>query len=436
MFSRFRSLRMQKLPDFLFPNAMDSEFNMNNLPYGVFRKKGTNDVGRIGVAIGDKILNLHGLVQRDILHKSLGNSVLNEFMAQSPKLWDDTRSKISAILSSRFACGEKAQEEANRLYNPIFYEQRECEMLLPVNIGDYTDFYASEEHATNVGEMFRGKQNALMPNWKTLPVGYHGRASSVVVSGTDIRRPKGLFKKGEALVFGPSEELDFELELACFVGGSSDGINADINSLGDPIPLDKADSHIFGYVLMNDWSARDIQRWEYQPLGPFLGKNFGTTISPWIVTHSALKPFMTKIKHHEYEPAEYLRYRKNNCDYKSINAALDLDLEVFINGTRVTKSNPKYLYWSFPQMIAHHTVNGCNLRAGDLLGSGTISGPDRTSMGSLLELTWNKTKPLEGIDRTYIEDGDKVTITGKTSRTNNEETITIGFGSCEGVVIA
>ena len=381
-------------------------FSLDNLPYGVFRPRGSNQLGRIGVAFEDKVLDISSLVSKLSLPSSLTAPVLNAFMDESPQVWHDTRFKIRQILADTF----------QRDSLPLI-PRNSVEMLLPANIGDYTDFYASENHATNVGIMFRGKDNALMPNWKHLPVGYHGRSSSVRVSGEDVIRPKGQFKKGEEVVYGSSEELDFELELACFIGGG--------NKQGNPIPIENASSHIFGFVLMNDWSARDLQRWEYQPLGPFLGKNFHTTISPWVVPLQALEPFRIPLPSQSPQVVSYL----SNPQLKGF----DFQLNVDINGHNVSQSNPKHLYWSFEQMIAHHTVNGCNLRSGDLIASGTISGQDKGSLGSLLELSWNKSRSVKvgHNERHYLQDGDEVAITGFAEK----DGIKVGFGDCTAKIL-
>jgi fumarylacetoacetase len=302
----------------------------------------------------------------------------------------------------------------------------DVDMLLPVDIGDYTDFYSSREHATNVGAMLRGPENALMPNWLHLPVAYHGRASSVVVSGTDLYRPKGQGKPADAPapLFGPSRSLDFELEMGFFIGPG--------NELGRPIPVAQAPEHIFGMVLVNDWSARDIQAWEYQPLGPFLAKNFGTSISPWVVTMEALEPFRTAGPRQEPEPLPYLR--------SPGGWAYDIHLEVYVQGQRmeqpqrVSTSNLRFMYWNVCQQLAHHAVNGCNLRTGDLLASGTISGPTPDSFGSLLELTWRGTRPLtfpNGEQRTFLQDGDRVTMTGWCQGAGYR----VGFGEVTGKIL-
>jgi fumarylacetoacetase len=299
-------------------------------------------------------------------------------------------------------------------------------MLLPADVGDYTDFYSSREHASNVGTMLRGPDKALMPNWLHLPVAYHGRASSVVVSGTDVRRPRGQYKPeaDPAPTFGPSRSLDFELEVAAFVGPG--------NELGRPVPLGEADEHLFGLVLLNDWSARDVQAWEYVPLGPFLAKNFATSISPWVVPLEALAPFRTAGPVQDPEPLPYLR--------STGERTYDIHLEVTLQSgrmaepQRVCASNFKYLYWDLRQQLAHHTVNGCNLRPGDLLASGTISGPEPGSYGSMLELTWRGTRPLAlpgGEERRFLQDGDRVTFTGWCQGAGYR----VGFGEVTGRVL-
>jgi len=297
---------------------------------------------------------------------------------------------------------------------------------LPAQIGDYTDFYASKEHATNVGIMFRGKENALMPNWTHLPVGYHGRASSVVLSGTDVRRPQGQMKpaNSNAPLFGPSCQLDLELEMGWFIGPG--------NERGKNIALENAEEQIFGLVLVNDWSARDIQSWEYQPLGPFLAKSFATSISPWVVPLEALEPFRVAGPEQEPEPLPYLRTNKPGSF--DIHLEVNLKGEGMKNSKTISTSNFRYLYWSMAQQIAHHTVGGCNLRPGDLLASGTISGPKKEMRGSLLELTWRGTEPIEmenGEQRVWLEDGDQLTITGWCQG----EGYRIGFGEVTGRVL-
>jgi fumarylacetoacetase len=299
-------------------------------------------------------------------------------------------------------------------------------MLLPISVGDYTDFYSSKEHATNVGLMFRGADNALMPNWLHMPIGYHGRSSSIVVSGTKIRRPNGqTLPNGETQpVFAPTKALDMELETAF--------ITTDVNNLGEPISVDEAGEYIFGMVLFNDWSARDIQKWEYVPLGPFLGKSFASTMSPWIITMDALEPFKCSGPEQIVTPLPYLQQKttENSYDIK-LQAAIETE-----NGdlNLLTTSNFKYLYWTMAQQLAHHTSNGCNVRAGDLMGSGTISGPTKNSFGSMLELTWGGKEPItlkDGTTRTFFNDGDNVIIRGYCK--NNK--VRIGFGKCTGKIM-
>lgn len=298
-------------------------------------------------------------------------------------------------------------------------------MHLPARIGDYTDFYSSVDHATNVGIMFRGKDNALMPNWKHLPVGYHGRASSIVVSGTPIKRPLGQTRPDDAQppVFGPSKLMDFELEMAFFVGPS--------NQLGEPVAIENAQDHIFGMVLMNDWSARDIQKWEYVPLGPFLAKNLGTTISPWIVTMEALEPFKTANYQQDPQPMPYLRHSD------PFSFAINLEVSIKPQGSTeavVCRSNFKHMYWTMKQQLAHHTISGCNLQPGDLLASGTISGPEETSFGSMLELSWRGSRTIDlggGVTRKFLQDNDEVVIRGHCEKSG----LRIGFGECKGVLL-
>ncbi|XP_005989655.1 fumarylacetoacetase isoform X4 [Latimeria chalumnae] len=336
--------------------------------------------------------------------------------------WKEARAVLQRLLSA----SEPTLRDNNELRNRAFVPQDLAIMHLPGEIGDYTDFYSSRDHATNVGIIFRGKENALMPNWLHLPVGYHGRASSVVVSGTPIRRPVGQMRPDDTKppVFGASKLLDIELEMAFFLGPG--------NKLGEPIPVSKAHEHIFGMVLMNDWSARDVQRWEYVPLGPFLGKSFGTTISPWIIPMEALMPFVLPNPIQDPKPLPYLCH---DDPY-----TFDIKLCVAIKGAgmnkaaTICKSNFKYMYWTMKQQLAHHTVNGCNVKPGDLMASGTISGPDPESFGSMLELAWKGTKTIdlgEGHTRKFLQDGDEVTITGYCQGNGYR----IGFGQCTGEVL-
>lgn len=411
------------------PVAADSHFPIQNLPYGVFRRRGGASSPAVGVAIGDYVLDLsaleaQGLLSSPILRERLlfATGKLNPFMAQGPAVWSEARSVVSRLLRH----DEPTLRDDGQLRERVLVPMNEVEMLLPADIGDYTDFYSSREHASNVGTMLRGADNALMPNWLHLPVAYHGRASSVVVSGTNPRRPSGQTRPGNAgaPVFGPSRSLDFELEMGVFVGPG--------NELGQPISVDQAFGHLFGMVLVNDWSARDIQAWEYQPLGPFLAKNFATSISPWVVPMEALEPFRTAGPVQDPAPLSYLR--------TSEDWAFDIHLEVHLQGEkmdrpgRICGSNFKYLYWNVCQQLAHHTVNGCNLRPGDLLASGTISGPTPDSYGSLLELAWRGTKPIafpNGETRAFLQDGDRLTMIGWCQG----EGYRVGFGAVTGMIL-
>jgi fumarylacetoacetase len=405
------------LPRFLFPKGFATDFTIHNLPYGVYRTGGSEC--RIGVAIGDKIIDMKRLAEKKLVHPTLSSSTLNPFMSEKKSVWSETRHIIKHLLSDD---STSSLSRNPSLLAEVVVDQSDVEMVMPVSIGDYTDFYASEYHASNVGKIFRPNQEPLLPNWKHLPVGYHGRASSVVVSGTDIVRPCGQLKRPSGTVdFGPSEKLDFEVELGFFFGGIG-------NQLGSPIPIENASEHIFGVTLMNDWSARDIQFWEYVPLGPFLSKNFGTSISPWIVTMDALEEFKVALPQQVPEPLLYLRGSSYADDF-----LLDINIETRMNGEKISKTNSKYLYWSISQMIAHHSVSGCNLRPGDLLGSGTISAPEESGFGSLLELTWNGSKPIHvnKDSRTFVRDNDVITMTGFCEKNG----IRIGFGSCAGRVV-
>jgi fumarylacetoacetase len=410
------------------PVAPDSHFPIQNLPYGVFRRPGEPDA-RVGVAIGEQVLDLTALEGQGLLdtphlrdRRVFSAGKLNPFLAQGRPAWSEARAAISRLLRA----DEPALRDDADLKAQVLVPMGQVEMLLPVEVGDYTDFYSSREHASNVGSMFRGPDKALMPNWLHLPVAYHGRASSVVVSGTDFPRPCGQSKPegAEAPQFGPTRSLDFELEAAAVVGPG--------NELGTPVGIDQAGEHLFGMVLLNDWSARDIQAWEYVPLGPFLGKNFATSISPWVVTLDALGPFRCAGPAQDPEPLPYLR--------QSRPWSFDVRLEVYLRGAkmdrphRVCASNFKYLYWSMAQQLAHHTVNGCNLRPGDLLASGTISGPSPDSYGSMLELAWRGTRPVpfpNGEQRSFLHDGDTVTFTGWCQGDGYR----VGFGTVTGKVL-
>uniref|UniRef100_A0A914YSB4 Fumarylacetoacetase n=2 Tax=Panagrolaimus superbus TaxID=310955 RepID=A0A914YSB4_9BILA len=409
------------------PVLPDNDFPIENLPYGVFSTT-NNPVKRIGVAIGDFILDL-SVVKHFFTGPHLGKhqdvfsrETLNDFMSLSREAWIEGREVIQKLLSA----DNPELRDNEELRKKALVARGDATMHLPAEIGDYTDFYSSIHHATNVGVMFRGKDNALMPNWKWLPVGYHGRASSVVVSGTPIRRPWGQTMADGASepTFNPSRLMDFELEMAFFVGGSP-------TKLGEQIPIEEADQHIFGMVLMNDWSARDIQKWEYVPLGPFLGKSFGTTISPWIVTMEALKPFLVSNPEQDPAPLPYLRH--------SDPYTLDINLAVTIKPDggevhTVCKTNFRHLYWTLKQQLAHHTVNGCNVRAGDLLGSGTVSGPNEGEYGSMLELSWKGSKEVKlgpTQTRKFLQDQDEVNLIGYCEKDGKR----LGFGPCSGKLV-
>ena len=399
-------------------------FPLENLPYGVVRIAGA---ARPAVRIGDWVLDLRAVEAAGLLDDALGNhrpfqaDTLNAFMTLGRAVWTAVRKRLQALLSGEDA---RLKDDAG-LREQALHPTGSVQVMMPVEVGDYTDFYSSREHATNVGTMFRGAENALMPNWTHLPVGYHGRASSIVASGHGVVRPLGQQKPpdADAPVFGPSKRLDFELEMGFFIGPG--------NPLGTPVPIEEAESHIFGLVLVNDWSARDIQAWEYVPLGPFLGKNFLTTISPWIVPLEALEPFRVPAPAQEPAPLPYLR--------QPAPGAFDIRLEATIQTPQmqepftICQSNTRHLYWTMAQQLAHHTVNGCNLRTGDLLASGTISGPTPDAYGSMLELAWKGEKPItlpSGETRVFLQDGDRLTLEAFAEK----DGLRIGFGACTGVV--
>ncbi|CAG7731304.1 unnamed protein product [Allacma fusca] len=417
---------MEKMASFV-EYGPECEFPIENLPYGIFSTV-DNQKPRPGVAIGDKVLDLSvvkGLFTGPLLSKNqhvFEQENLNALMGLGKSSWDECRQTLQRILSA-----SESVLRDSPLCQSALVNQADVTMHLPAKIGDYTDFYSSIEHATNVGTMFRGKDNALMPNWKHLPVGYHGRASSVVVSGTPVRRPLGQScpVEGQPPVFGPCKLLDIELEMAFFVGNGT--------ALGEPIPIEKTADHIFGLVLMNDWSARDIQKWEYVPLGPFLAKNFATTISPWVVPLAALDPFKTaNYSQVDPQPLPYLRHEDP--------FTFDIPLSVAIKPedsseeTIICESNFKNMYWTMKQQLAHHTISGCNMNPGDLLASGTISGSDPKSYGSMLELSWRGTKPIslrDGSTRSFLRDGDQVIIRGHAQSKGYR----VGFGECSGIIL-
>jgi len=406
--------------------AADSQFPIQNLPYGVFMTQADRQ-SRAGVAIGEFVLDLAAVEEAGLLavapagERVFNRAQLNAFIALGRQAWKATRSRIEELL--RHDHPELRDNAALRARALV--PMREARMQLPVNIGGYTDFYSSKEHATNVGSMFRDPKNALLPNWVHLPIAYNGRASSVVISGTAIRRPQGQLKPPDAErpVFGPSRKLDFELETAFVVGEG--------NAIGEPIPIGEAEQHIFGMVLLNDWSARDIQQWEYVPLGPFNAKTFGTSISPWIVTLDALEPFRVAGPTQEPSPLPYLAQPGAH--------GFDIHLEIALmpaGGAPVTisRTNARHLYWSMAQQLAQHTASGCNTRVGDLMASGTISGPSPESLGSLLELAWNGQRPIElpsGVRRSFLEDGDEVVMTGWCQG----EGYRVGFGEVRGMIL-
>ncbi|MEM6893558.1 MAG: fumarylacetoacetase [Bacteroidota bacterium] len=396
----------------------NSDFSIHNLPFGIFSTADRSP--RAGIAVGEHILDLAALAEFDVFDFNTAvfeKDVLNDFISLGKEITKRVRKNIQYWLQDDHSVLAGKPE--------LFVKQSDAQMHMPVYVGDYTDFYSSIEHATNVGKMFRDPENALLPNWKHIPVGYHGRASSIVVSGEAIRRPKGqiLPKDAKTPVYGPTQRLDFELEMGFICGGNTD--------LGENISTQNAEDHIFGVVLFNDWSARDIQKWEYVPLGPFLAKNFASSISPWIVTLEALEPFRVAGPTQEPKVLPYLEY-EGQKNY-------DVDLEVGITPegaeeTVVCRSNFKYMYWNMAQQLAHHTVNGCNINVGDMMASGTISGKKDDSFGSMLELAWMGTKPVamkDGSERKFIHDGDTVTMRGYAQK----DDIRVGFGEVSAKVL-
>ncbi|MDA0778092.1 MAG: fumarylacetoacetase [Bacteroidetes bacterium] len=397
----------------------NSDFSIHNLPYGMFMR---DNIPRPGVAIGDSIIDLHACCKLG-LFAELGfdtsvfeSTVLNEFIDCGKDVWSRLREYLTVQLSSEGALYEFREKAIITRLN--------ARMCMPVKIGDYTDFYSSIEHATNLGKLFRPDSEPLLPNWRHIPVGYHGRASSIVISGTPITRPSGQSKAptADAPSFGKSKRLDIELEMAYIIGKAT--------QLGKPISIEDAEDHIFGKVIFNDWSARDIQAWEYVPLGPFLGKNFGSTISPWIVTMEALEPFRCESIKQEPAVLPYLQFTGNKN--------FDINLEVAIapegyEETVISESNFKYMYWNMAQQLAHHTVNGCNVNVGDLMASGTISGRDQNSYGSMIEISQGGKEPMQlknGKTRTFLEDGDTITIRAFCQKDGKR----VGFGECVGTI--
>ena len=402
-----------------------SDFPIQNLPYGVFSAQG-GLAPRVGVAIGDYVLDLWELEQDGRLDVGelgvFSAPTLNPFTALGPKVWSRTRARISELL--RHDNPElRDNDELRRL---ALVPMTQAKLHLPIAVAGYTDFYSSKEHATNVGVMFRGKDNALQPNWLHMPIGYNGRASTVVVSGTKVRRPRGQLKPPTAELpsFGPCKRLDFELEMGAVVGQRS--------PMGEMLTEAQAEQMIFGFVLLNDWSARDIQQWEYVPLGPFQGKAFATSISPWIVTRDALEPFRVHGPGQDPAPLPYLQQMQpNNYDLQ-----LDVGLRAaqMNESLRICRTNFKYMYWSSVQQLMHHASSGCAMNVGDLLGTGTISGPEKSQRGSLLEISWNGTEPVQladGVVRTFLEDGDSLAMRGWCQGQGYR----VGFGEVEGTIL-
>ena len=414
-------------------NASDGDFPIQNLPFGVFKTPG-DEVERVGVAIGDQIVDVFRLRQTGLLEgladeaaRACAGPDLNPLMALGAEHASALRRALSGLLDAR--------QESREAMAQHLVPMNKVALGVPAHVGDYTDFYCSIYHATNVGSMFR-PDNPLMPNYKHLPVGYHGRSSSLVASGTEVRRPSGQTKADDAAApsFGPSKLLDYELEVGFFVGAG--------NSLGQPIPIDQAEEHLFGFCLVNDWSARDLQKWEYQPLGPFLAKSFLTTLSPWVVTMEALAPYRIPAFERPAEDPQPLPHLDGERNRQL--GGVDLNVEVYLRTQkmreggeelhRLTRGNFRDMYWTAAQMLTHHASNGCNLRPGDLMASGTVSGQEKASRGCLLELTWRGSEPVElpnGEVRKFLLDGDEVVLRGFCERPG---AVRIGFGDCQGVV--
>ena len=398
------------------------DFPIQNIPFGVF-KTNQNDY-HIATIIGETVISIKNLEKEgyfnkiNLLKHTFQEPNLNKFLEHDKSIWREVRNKIAEIFDIK-------NNFKTKILNQNILFDKNIKMVLPVKIGDYTDFYSSKDHATNVGKMFRDPENALLPNWLHIPVGYHGRSSSIVISGTDVKRPSGqiLSKESNKPIFSKSKLLDFELEMA-FITGKS-------NKLGESINIEKAEDYIFGLCLFNDWSARDIQKWEYVPLGPFLGKSFNSSISPWIVTLDALEPF--RIAGEKQEP-EVLDYLKFNGD-KNFDVQLEVQIKSLKSDpTIVSKSNFKYMYWNMAQQLTHHAINGCNIKAGDLMASGTISGPNKSEFGSMLEISWAGKESIylnNGEERKFLKDGDTVIMKGY----SQNEDLRIGFGQLRNKII-
>lgn len=405
----------------LLKHSKNTDFSIHNLPFGIVEEDGYH---RVCTRLGDHVIDVRAFIYLlgldnfiNIPDEVFNNRYLNDFIGLGKNITVPLRQAIiDKINEGKFS---------ESIFNMLFTSLEKVKVCMPLQIGDYTDFYSSKEHATNVGKMFRDPSNPLLPNWLHMPIGYHGRSSSIVISGTKIKRPSGQYQvnEGEAPQFGPSKTLDIELEMAFVIGKPND--------MGEPIDVHHAEDHIFGMVLFNDWSARDLQRWEYVPLGPFLGKNFASTISPWVVTMEALHPFRVKGPELETPILPYLQIDGDK------NYDINLEIELTIpdgSKTIIANSNFKYMYWNMCQQLAHHTVNGCNMRVGDLCASGTISGPTEDSYGSMLELSWKGTKPIKlsnGEERKFLQNGDSINIKGY----GQKGEIRVGFGDCEGQII-
>ena len=410
--------------------AADSDFSIHNLPYGIFsetKDAAGNNNRRAGVAIGEQVLDLSVLEAEGLLSLDGGSyfdqPTLNAFINSGRDNWTKARTTIQTLLSN----ASETLRDNTDLQKKSLFKQADVTMHLPVQVPGFTDFYSSKEHATNVGTMFRDPNNALLPNWTEMPVGYNGRASTVIVSGTDVIRPSGQLKPNadDRPIFSPCKRLDFELETAFVVGKG--------NSIGQPIAVDDAADHIFGMVLLNDWSARDIQKWEYVPLGPFNAKTFASEVSPWIVTMDALAPFKTSCPTQEPKPLAYLNEKDSDNSF-DITLSVELLPKNADEATVVCETNFKYMYWSMAQQLTHHTITGCKVEVGDMMGSGTISGPTPDSYGSMLEIAWNATKPVTlkgGETRSFIEDGDTVIMKGYSEK----DGIRVGFGEVRGKVL-
>lgn len=419
-------------------NDPRGEFPIQNLPFGVFTRKGTSEPARVGVAIGDRVLDLAALHEAKLFEGTavdaenvFARDALNDFMAMGRKAWRATRERVSDLLAE----DNTAIRSNKALHDKALVPMADAEMRMPAKVGDYTDFYASVHHATNVGSMFR-PDNPLLPNYKHVPIGYHGRASSLIASGAPVRRPCGQTKADDANepVYGPSRLLDYELEMGFFVGKG--------NEIGTTIPIDDAEARLFGLALVNDWSARDMQKWEYQPLGPFLAKSFATTVAPWVVTLDALAPFRVAGPTRFEGDPQPLPYLKPSTPDKAWG--LDITVEVWLRTAQmrekgapeslVSRGSFKHMFWTITQMLTHHASNGCNMRPGDLLASGTISGPEPESRGCLLERTWRGSEPIKlpsGEERKFLADGDEVIVRGYCLK---EGARRIGLGECRGIV--